>query len=143
MAQAPNSLAATAAKPNVMPAWDTRPVQTCRAGSGSMPEIRRPTATPSRIAASRSSTTASTRSVVVATASRRNAAPTATKNTTSTGGAASRTAVRSASPWATDRFSMTRPAAIAASSGSNCWTDPTWLSSAHTPSSTSGTSRAT
>ena len=91
----------------------------------------------------RTSTSRNTASPVDVMASRRSDAPTPTKNTTSTGGAACRTAARSASPWATDRFSITRPAAMAASSGSNCWIEPVWLSSAHTPSSTSGTSRAT
>ncbi len=77
------------------------------------------------------------------TASSRSEAPTATKKTTSTGGAPRCTAVRRVSPCATARFSITSPAATAARSGSNSCVFPTWLRTVQTPSSTSVTSRPT
>ena len=76
---------------------------------------------PSRMNASRERRQARwPRQPIAASASRRSEAPTATKKTTSTGGAPRWTAAFSASPCATDRFSITSPAATAASSGSNC-----------------------
>ena len=90
---------------------------------------------------SRTADKATALSPMAATASSRSEAPTATKKTTSTGGAPRRTAARSASPWATARFSMTTPAARAARSGWSCCVVPTWLSTTHTASRTSVISR--
>ncbi len=130
-----------ATSPSVMPACEMSPVHTALLSGASRPDIRAPSRTPSQTNARRSAARPSTITPMAAVASRRSEAPIETKNTTSTGGAPSRTAVRSVSPWRTARFSMTKPAATAASSGSNCWVDPTWLNSAHRPMSTSGTSR--
>ena len=92
-------------------------------GSGSPDDVT-PAATPSLMKPSRTADNATALSPIAATASSRSEAPTATKKTTSTGGAPRRTAARSVSPCATARFSMTTPAASAASSGCSCCVVP-------------------
>ena len=108
-----------------------------------MPDARSPASTPSRIRATRTATSAMARNPMRVSASSCSDAPVVTKNTTSTGRAPRWIATFSASPCGIATFWITMPAAMAAISGSNPWVTPTWLSSAHTPSSTSVTSRAT
>ena len=86
--------------------------------------------------------TATARMPTAASASSRSEVPTATKKISRIGGAPRWTAALSASPWATARFSITSPAASAASSGSNSCVLPTWLRMPHSTMSASVISRA-